>query len=233
MRARAVVYEHGPLPGVARLAEELAACVHARLVPVLAGHGARRRARRLSAAAAREDAVFLVVSSHGEVLRSAPCPVAIVPPRLAGARPPMLAGDHILWAVGDQRDARIAAAAAGIADAVGLPVTVAHVLSGDRQDPAAERLAAWFADGLLERLAAHGPALDARAAVRLRRGEPGPELAILAAEENSAMIVTGCRGFVAVRASVSAYLARHCPAPVVVVPAGASEPVASAHGKVA
>jgi nucleotide-binding universal stress UspA family protein len=100
MLARSVVYEHGPGAGTGRLAEELAAGVRARLVPVLAGHGARRRARRLSAAAAREDAAFLVVASApGDVVRAAPCPVAIVPPALAGARPPLLSGEHVLWAV--------------------------------------------------------------------------------------------------------------------------------------
>jgi nucleotide-binding universal stress UspA family protein len=244
MTRRTIVYEtrHSEHTYAAtRVAEHLASCLGTRLVPVSGAlRGGRRRVRRLVAVAEREEAVLLIVavdkpmhlaaslmqSGFRDVIRLASCPVILVPPALPVAEPP-LAGDRVLWAVADHSDEGCAALVAALARALDLPVTVAHVLSGETGavacgEPAAERLLGWFVDGLLNRLAEQDPQLEHRSTVCLTSGDPGSQLRRLGEVEGAAVAVVGCRGRGPLRAaalgSVSAFLAQHGTTPVVVCP---------------
>jgi len=243
--AATIVYEpaHGrQVDAASQLAAELGSRMAARLVAVTQTlGGGRRRARRLAAVAAQEAASLLIVAvdepspldlnlfgrGSAEVVRTAPCPVVLVPPALAGSEPPLLAGDHLLWAVADHCDRGCAAVVAGMARELELPVTVAHVLPNALDATAsgelmATRLAGWLVDGLLIRLAEHDPQLADTSTVRLGCGDPGPQLRQLGDDEGAAMAVVGCRGWGSLRAaalgSVSSYLARYGATPVVVCP---------------
>ena len=244
-----IVFEpgHRGRDGAMYVAEELAASMAARLMPAAgASIGGRRRARRLAAIAEREAAALLVVPVEdpspmvaslvgrptAEIVRAAPCPVVLVPPALADAKPPLLVGDHVLWAVADHRDGGCAPVAARMAQGLDLPVTVAHVLPGGSDALSLDelhsggRLVGWFVDGLLRTLAEHDPWLQDRSTARLSSGDPGRELRRLGDEEGAALAVVGCRGRGSLRAaalgSVSAHLAHHGATPVVVCPPGAS-----------
>lgn len=244
-----IVYEpgHHGRDGAMYVAEELASLMAARLVAVTgASAGGRRRARRLVATAQQEAAALLVVAvdepspivaSLGgrpsvEVVRTAPCPVVLVPPALVDAKPPLLVGDHVLWAVADHRDGGCAPVAARMAQGLDLPVTIAHVLPGGSDALSLDelrsggRLVGWFVDGLLRTLAEHDPQLGDGSTARLSSGDPGEELRRLGDEEGAALAVVGCRGRGSLRAaalgSVSAYLAHHGATPVVVCPPGAN-----------
>jgi nucleotide-binding universal stress UspA family protein len=247
--ATTIVYEpaHGSHGRAAsQLAEELASCMTARIVPATDEHGGRRRARRLALAAAREAASLIVVAvdepwpvvasrigrRSADVVRAAPCPVVLVPSLLADREPPLLTGDHILWAVADRCDSGCAPVVASLARGLDRPVTVAHVLPDvtDALTPAdlmAGRLAGWFVDGLLSDLAEHDPQVEDHSTVRLSSGEPGSELRRLGDEEGAALAVVGCRGRGPMRAAalgpVSSHLARHGATPVVVCPPEAKQ----------
>ena len=246
MTAATIVYEtrHGEHTRAAGVAEDLASRLGARLVPVTgAVRSGRRRVRRLVGVAEREEAVLLIVAvekpthlaasllqaGFRDVVRLASCPVILVPPVPALAEPP-LAGDRVLWAVADHSDAGCAALVAALARALDLPVTVAHVMSGETDaiacaEPMGARVLGWFFDGLMTCLAEQDPQLEDHSTVCLRSGDPGPELRRLGDEEGAAVAVVGSRRRGALRAaalgSVSAFLAQHGTTPVVVCPPGA------------
>jgi nucleotide-binding universal stress UspA family protein len=132
--------------------------------------------------------------------------------------------------VADHADEACAVVVAALARALELPVTVAHVMSGETDaaacgGPMGERLLGWFFDGLVSRLAEQRPQLEDTTTVCLMSGAPGPQLRRLGEEENAAVVVVGSSGrgtlSAAALGSVSAFLAQHGSTPVVVCPPNA------------
>lgn len=228
-----------------RLADELACRLAGRSVPLPGpSRGGRHSARRLAAMAGREEATLLVVPVEergalgsalrnvADVIRLAACPVVLVPPRLDRAGPTVLDGDHVLWAVRDHRDAGCADVAAGLAHALELPLTIAHVMAGDSNgapgELSSERLSGWLIEGILDSLSVRDRELAGRSSVRISSGEAGPELRRLCEQDHPALIAMGSRGrgplAAAVLGSICAHLARHGTRPIVVCPPETRQP---------
>jgi nucleotide-binding universal stress UspA family protein len=148
-----------------------------------------------------------------------------------------LRGERIVCAVRDDRDAPAVKLAATLAELLGLGLTLAQVLPPglagtavpgpvvlQPQGPAMtpERLALRQLLQLLDAALADHPALRDRCEVRLRRGQPAPQLDALCDEEQAALIVLGPqrRGAlrIALLGSVARDLARHGTRPIVGCP---------------
>ena len=210
-------------------------------------------ALRLEQAADEESAELLVVGTRGTgdvhaaflgsvsgaVLRSARCPVVVVPPATGRASEPGLQGERIVCAVRDGRDGAAVELAARLAVVLGLELTLAHVLpaslpgttvpgpvvlhpGGPAMTP--ERLALRQLQELIDGVLAGQESLPDRCHVRLRRGRPAPQLDALCEEDRAALIVLGPqrRGpfRVALLGSVARDLARHGTRPIVKCPGG-------------
>ena len=208
-------------------------------------------ALRLEQAAEEEGAELLVVGTRGTgdvheaflgsvsgaVLRSARCPVVVVPPAVSAVPERAWRGERILCAVRDDRDAAAVELAATLAEELCLDLTLAHVLpsgvagasvpgpvvlhpDGPAMTP--ERLALRQLHQLLESALTDHTALREGCRVRLRRGRPAEQLDALCEEEQAALIVLGPqrRGplRVALLGSVARDLARHGTRPMVTFP---------------
>jgi nucleotide-binding universal stress UspA family protein len=208
-------------------------------------------ALRLEQAADEEAADLLVVGTRGTgdvhaaflgsvsgaLLRSARCPVLVVPPAAAEAPERALRGERVVCAVRDDRDLPAVELAATLAELLILDLTLAHVLppglggttvagpvvlhpDGPAMTPA--RLAMRQLQQLLDSLLADHPRLRDRCRLRLRRGRPAQQLDALCEEEHAVLIVLGPqrRGplRVAVLGSVARDLARHGTLPIVGCP---------------
>ena len=168
----------------------------------------------------------------GAVLRSAGCPVLVVPPAVTQAPERALRGEWVVCAVRDDRDAPAVELAATLAELLGLGLMLAQVLppglagtavpgpvvlhpQGPAMTP--ERLALRQLEQLVDGALADHPALRDGCELRLRRGHPAPQLDALCEEEQAALIVLGPqrRGAlrVALLGSVARDLARHGTAP--------------------
>lgn len=206
---------------------------------------------RLEQAAVEEGAALVVVGTRGAgdvhaaflgsvsgaVLRSAPCPTVVVPPAVGEASEPGLDGERIVCAVRDGRDGAAVERAATLAVALGVELTLAHVLppgvagatepgpvvlpaEGPATTP--ERLVLRQLHALRDGVLARHAALNDRCRVRLRRGRPAQQLDALCEEERAALIVLGPqrRGpmRIALLGSIARDLARHGTRPVVNCP---------------
>jgi len=200
-------------------------------------------ALQIRAYATRCDASMLVIGTRGrgsvkaallgsvsrELLRSAPCPVMVMPDRADGS----LQGEAILCGVDDdERGDEAVSVAAGLAAALDRRLVLAHV--AQRRDAAAARLAeASLPVEELPTSPALGPARllhDARRRVPagldvklvLRQGVAVDELAALARDLGAAAIVVATRGpgrvSTTLGGSVAQELTTHSRCPVVVVP---------------
>jgi nucleotide-binding universal stress UspA family protein len=169
---------------------------------------------RLATVAAEEEARLLVVGTRGDgplraallgsvstsLVRSAPCPVVVVPPGLAAAA---LEDERILCGIAGAQDGRALEVAAWLSGALRVPLTVAHVVARDEAPcESAVRAAPTDAD------------------VRVLHGDPADELTALTAAMRPALVVVGSRerGIVTggVLGSVSRALVREGSRPVVV-----------------
>ena len=206
---------------------------------------------RLEQAAVEEGAELVVVGTRGAgdvhaaflgsvsgaVLRSAPCPTVVVPPAVGEALEPGLEGERIVCAVRDGRDGAAVEPAATLAVALGVELTLAHVLppgvagatepgpvvlhaEGPAMTP--ERRALRQLHELRDGVLADHAALRDRCQARLRRGRPAQQLDALCEEERAALIVLGPqrRGplRVALLGSIARDLARHGTRPIVNCP---------------
>ena len=198
---------------------------------------------RLVAAAAAVDAAFVVVGSRAlgpltgavlgsvsaHVVREARCPVVVVPPAAAGDADDLEPGAGVLCGIEARGDAACAAVAAELASGLAMRLTLAHVLKRSADADGAvprdfgahlmhtERRALAVLHGVLDQLE-RMPAAE----VRLRRGNAGDQLAALAHEDRTALVVVGSRRRGPVRAallgSTSTQLIRDSDVPVVVCP---------------
>jgi nucleotide-binding universal stress UspA family protein len=150
-----------------------------------------------------------------------PCPLLAVPPAAVVSDEPVLGGRTILCGVRDERDTPPAHAAAKLASALGLDLTLAHVVPSTRAavaGPGPE-------DGrrTIERIA-RSIATNSSCDVELRvlDGPPGPQLDHLGAATGAAMVVVGApeRGLVAaaLAGAPSRHLLRFGSRPVLLCP---------------
>jgi nucleotide-binding universal stress UspA family protein len=184
-------------------------------------------AERLAAAA--HDAAFLVVGAaehragvRAALARRAPCPLAVVPavPRLGGA--------SVLCGVRDWADVDTATVAARLARALGLPLTLTHVLSPVGAPDPGLFGRPWDDESAHRLLDAVAGAVHAAAARRVVSGAAGPVLAREAAAAQAGMLVVGAplRGRLgaALSGSASGYLMRHTRRPLIVCRTGLRPP---------
>jgi nucleotide-binding universal stress UspA family protein len=199
-------------------------------------------AERLRTVACEEEAQFVVVGSHGDgapraaiigsisaaVIRDAPCPVVVVPPKMAG---PPLQGERIVCGVRGGEDGPPAIIAARLARALDLPLTLSHVLPPrpESADPVpAGGLPPTF-DHRLEATPRHelGMVHDLlqtadpkRSDVQLRSGDPVEQLVALSASARAVLLVVGSRGSGPLRGGVlgpvSREIVRRATRPVVI-----------------
>jgi nucleotide-binding universal stress UspA family protein len=185
-------------------------------------------------------ASLLVIGSRGEGAgRSAPlggvcrtltadppCALLAVPPAAAMGLEPALGGRTIVCGVRDERDAAPAHAAAKLASALGLDLTLAHAVPSPRAasaTPDADGALREQAMQMLERIArsiATNSSCDV--ASRVLDGPPGPQLDHLGAADGAAMFAVGApeRGVVegALAGAPSRYLLRYGARPSLICP---------------
>jgi nucleotide-binding universal stress UspA family protein len=177
------------------------------------------------------DAAIAVAPTGHHRHRAPTLPIVILT-RSAAARPP-LQGRSIVCAVRDESDAPAAAIAAAVADGLGLPLLLMHVLAQlPEAFPGAMVGAAVLpitvehtarATAMLDRLAT-AAALDESDVLerRVRHGPPGPTLLALARVDDAALVVVSASVRPWARRvlapSVTAHLVRHCDRPVLVCP---------------
>jgi nucleotide-binding universal stress UspA family protein len=169
------------------------------------------------------------------VMRTAACPVIVVPRRRRHDDRPALDGTTVLCAVQDERDLASAATAACWARELGLDLVLASVVAPPRM-PVAPGVGA-PPPGLIpstsERLATRGDTLDELASqlaplvpgaplTRVLTGPIGPQLRRLASLERAALVVVGPsrRGRIrdAIAGSPARHLLRRRAVPVMVCP---------------
>jgi nucleotide-binding universal stress UspA family protein len=167
---------------------------------------------------------ILAGSLPGALAAAAPCPVVVVPPAAALEEPgPVVAGYD-----GSAHSLRAAHYGAALAAALGRELLLLHITGeeGVRADEALVRdLHAAGTRGLGDDPGR--PRLDLNVRLKVEDGEPVETLAVVAAEESAALVVTGTRGRNALSAallgSVSAGLVRAARRPVALVPASAGD----------
>jgi nucleotide-binding universal stress UspA family protein len=177
---------------------------------------------RLCAVAHEERAQLVVVGSRGHgalratilrsvstaVVRRAPCPVVVVPPRMAGLP---LEGGHIVCAVEGGADRPAVAAAARLSRELTVPLTLSHILLSPSL-PTSREL------GTLAFLGTLSP--DLGQGVQLRVGNPRNEILKLAESTPAVLLVVGSRARGPLEGgltgSVSRELVRHATRPVVI-----------------
>jgi len=173
----------------------------------------------IAAVADEENAALVVVGCRGagalsaavlgsvtdEIVGSAPCPVVVVPPAVAETGAAPLTGESVLCGVQRSDDLACAQVAHELARGLGVRLSLAHVLprSADAAalTPAGVMPATLAARGVtregaacaaLRRLRDRLPACGATD-LRVRRGDPGAQLAELAVAEDAMLVVTGAR----------------------------------------
>lgn len=190
-------------------------------------------------------AVLGSVSAH--VVRAAPCPVVVVPPAAAANADDLACGrevgataggnsGRVLCGVEERGDPACAAVAAELASGLGMRLVLVHVLERSAEVAAVspqgavpldfaarlehtERRALAVLHGVLDGLE-HGP----EAEMSLRHGHAGDQLAAVAREDRTGLVVVGSHGKGPLRAallgSTSSQLVRDSRVPVVVCPRG-------------
>jgi nucleotide-binding universal stress UspA family protein len=157
-------------------------------------------------------------------------PVVVLPRRAAVIR--RSHGANIVCGLQDDDDAACVAIAGALADGLGLPLILVHVMASVALAPVAlgaptavaAAIAADRANGCetLDRVTRAAGLRPDGAETRLVRGSPGPTIAATARREHSAFVVVGAstRGRLqrALRGSATGYILRHCSRPVVVCP---------------
>lgn len=181
--------------------------------------------------AERPSAVLAVAPTSERRHRAAGLPVVILSHRVAATSE--LDGRLIVCGARDESDAPAAATAAAIADALGLPLVLVHVLSptprvmvpGAAAIPGEQGFTVADLDratARLERLVDAAGIADADLDCRVVRGDTGPTLAALGRSEDAALVVVGAttRTWLsrALDPSVTGHLGRHCDRPVMVCP---------------
>ena len=177
------------------------------------------------------DAAIAVAPTGHRRHRAPTLPIVILT-RSAAARPP-LQGRSIVCAVRDESDAPATAIAAAVADGLGLPLLLMHVLAQlPEAVPAAMVGAAVLpitvqhtarAEEMLDRVTTAAGLDDSDVDERrVRYGPPGPTLLALARVDDAALVVVSASGRPWARRvlapSVTAHLVRHCDRPVLVCP---------------
>jgi nucleotide-binding universal stress UspA family protein len=158
---------------------------------------------------------------RASLARGAPCPLAVVPatPRLGGAA--------VICGVRDWADVAAAAVATRLARALGLPLTLVHVLPNavgrgatpSRPSPF-DLDRPWDYDAAQRLLEVVAETVGATASLRVERGHAGRLLAREAAIADAGLLVVGApshgRLGAALAGSATAHLMRRCLRPVVV-----------------
>jgi nucleotide-binding universal stress UspA family protein len=161
---------------------------------------------------------------RGSLARRSPCPLAVVPPV------PRLGGREVLCGVRDWADVTAAAVAARLAPALGLSITLIHVLpkpAGSGWKECTTRtglLDLPWDDGTAQRLLdAVATAVGATPATRVAYGPPGQILAREAVARDAALLVIGPpsygRAGSMLMGSASSHLLRRSRRPLLVCPA--------------
>lgn len=181
-----------------------------------------KAAERLCAVAHEERAQLVVVGSRGHgalraailgsvstaVVRKAPCPVVVVPPRMAGLP---LEGQQIVCAIEGGADRPAVAAAARLSRDLAVPLTLSHILLSPSL-PTNRELGALAFLGDLNPTPGQG--------VQIRVGHPHDEILKLAASTPAVLLVVGSRALGPLEGSligsVSRKLVRHGTRPVVI-----------------
>jgi nucleotide-binding universal stress UspA family protein len=178
----------------------------------------------------RPDAALGVAPTSERRHRRPELPVVILSRRVAHISE--LDGRLVLCGCRDEADAPAAASSAAIADELGLPLLLVHVLSTERTlvPGAAAVPGIWGftiedtvrANEMLDRVVDAAGIANADVGRRVVRGVPGLTLAAFGHSEDAALVVVGAsaRSWVsrAFEPSVTRHLGRRCDRPVMVCP---------------
>jgi nucleotide-binding universal stress UspA family protein len=185
----------------------------------------------------REIGAALLGSVAGAIMRTAPCPVVIVPPRTSV---PLEADEPrvvVCGVEGSDRDREVLPLAADLAARSGSMLHAVHAFDPGRLSPGAGGIAPPLLPDLCEAAEARLERALAESGVSARRGTvalpPAEALARTAERTRAHLIVTGCRGRgklgSVLHGSVTIQLAARAPAPLVVLPPGARLSDGSGH----